>query len=479
MRTSNGLPRAASALAFVAVFVACSGPDRSAAPGVTSQTIGFQYPGKKPVKVTVPISIGPSKIQHVIFLVQENRSFDYIFGGLDKAGKPFPGADTVSNPDPGEPTPHDHLGNVVKMKSGLLEECYSPDHDLPNADLEIDNGKMDAFDEEDVEQLSCAPGPAPTDYVYRFAQESEVSPYWLIGEQYATSDRMFEAIKTSSFAAHLFFVAAQTAHSVDNPAQTPWGCDSAISNTVDVYNEKTGGIVSGVYPCFDIPTLADEMDARGIGWRYYGMPTSDFGYNWISYDAIDQIRNGPDWAADVITPSGQFVTDIAAGKLQAMTWVTPSLADSDHPISVDNAGPSWIATAVNAVGKSKFWDSTAMIITWDDWGGCYDPGPPPTTSSVGLGLRVPLIVVSAYAKHGYVSHIVHSTGSMLHFTEEALGLPSLGQLDSQDDDLADMFAFNKPPRKFKKFSVPMPPDAVVRSATQPRGARYGGSPSDD
>ncbi len=466
------------ALALASVFPGCSVQNASA-PRLTGRTVGGNVGPVNVPGARIPLGIGPSKIEHVVFLVQENRSFDYIFGGLDQSGSPFPGADTVSNPLPGEPTPHDHLGNVVQMQTGLLEECYSPNHDLTNASLEIDKGKMDAFDEEKVEQLACAPGPAPTDYVYRFAAQSEVAPYWQIGEQYAVSDRMFESIKTSSFSAHLYFVAAQTARAIDNPTKTPWGCDSSPANLVDVYNAKTGGVIDGVYPCFDIPTLADELDLRGLAWRYYGMPTSDFGYNWISYDAIDQIRNGADWTSDVVMPSGQFLTDVGAGKLGAMTWVTPSLADSDHPISVSNMGPSWIASALNAVGQSKFWNTTAVIVVWDDWGGWYDHVPPPVTGPVGLGLRVPLIVVSPYAKRGYVSHVVHSFGSMLHFTEEVLNVPSLGQEDSLDDDLADMFDFTQSPKKFVPFKVPKNAAAVVRSAIVPSQPRYGGSPADD
>ncbi len=438
---------------------------------VTIATTDAYYP---PTNVPIPIvygrgnlgiGIGPSKIKHVVFVIQENRSFDNIFGGLDNNGKPFPGADTVSNPNPGEPTPHDHLGNPVTMQTGALEECYDPNHSRPNAVREINGGQMNGFDLEVVSRDTClpTPSPAPTDFVYRFIEYSEVAPYWQMGEQYAISDRMFESITSGSFAAHLYFVAAQSDHTIDNP-NGGWGCDGPPGSIVDVYRDKTGGEYPGVFPCFDMPTLADVLDQRGVPWRQYAAAKdTDFGYSWSMYDAIDQIRNGPDWTTDVINPPGQFITDVGNGTLEPMTWITPLNATSDHPQSFNNMGPAWVASIVNAVGTSQFWDSTAIFIVWDDWGGWYDHVPPPTTGPVGLGLRVPFIIVSPYAKVGYVSHTVHSFGSMLHFTEEVLNLPSLGQEDASDDDLMDVFNFNQAPTPFQTFAPVRHGRAQVRN----------------
>jgi phospholipase C len=398
----------------------------------------------------VTVGVGPRKIKHVVFLIQENRSFDDLFGGLDQNGKPFPGADTVSNPLPGEPTPHDHNGKPVAMKAGLLEECYVPDHEHPAAVLEVNGGAMNGFDLDPINALHCA--SPPPDYIYRYIQESEVAPYWQIGEQYAVSDRMFEPIGAESFSGHLFAVAGQTAGTIDNPDSFPWGCDAPLNTVVDV-EVPGGGEMPGVYPCFEVKSLADVLDERHVTWRYYASPYPDFGYIWSTLDAFDRIRNGNDWTSDVISPPAQFLTDVQNGQLASMTWITPTLATSDHPVSETNMGPAWVASVVDAIGTSRYWSSTAIFIMWDDWGGWYDHVPPPTVSDFGLGLRVPLIVVSPYARGGYVSHVVHTSGSVLRFAEEALDLPSLGEQDALSDDLGDVFDFNRAPRSFSNFAI--------------------------
>ena len=396
------------------------------------------------------IGIGPGKIAHVVVLFQENRSFDNIFGGLDPHGKPFPGADTVSNPNPGEPTPHNHLGKPVPMASGPLAEPWDPAHAHADSLVEVDGGKMDGFDLEQVSKVGGQPGPAPTNFVYRTAAYADVAPYWQLGEQYAISDRMFEPFSSASYGPHLYVVAGQSAGTIDNPDVGYWGCDNGENGVVSVMDEATGGVTGGVAPCFTAPTLADLMDRRGVSWRYYQAAKTDLGYFWSAYDSFDDIRNGPDWSAKVISPPTRIIADVKSGKLAAMTWVTPTNATSDHPQSDSAEGPAWIASVVDAIGESPFWSSTAIFITWDDWGGWYDHVPPPVTDPYfGLGVRVPLIVVSPYARAGYVSHVTHTTGSILHFAEEALDLPSLGEEDARQDDLSDAFDFTQRPRPFK------------------------------
>jgi phospholipase C len=436
------------------------GPDRFSGPIVVTA---------KRVAASVGVGIGPSKIEHVVVLLQENRSFDNIFGGLDQNGKPFPHADTVSNPIPGEPTPHDHNGNPVTMQVGRLEECYDPLHLHANSVTDVDGGKMDGFDNEDVIREQCAPSPAPTDYVYRTIDESEVAPYWEMGEQYATSDRMFSPFGSGSYGQHLYFVAGQSANTIDNPSGGPWGCDGVATSLVGVIIPDTGGQTPGVFTCFSVPTLADSLDRRGVSWRSYTAVKPDFGVNWNAYDSFSTVRYGPDWTTNVTGPPSQIITDAQNGNLAAMNWVTPTNATSDHPQDHSDLGPAWIASVVNGIGQSKYWKSTAIFITWDDWGGWYDHVPPPVVSTVGLGIRVPLIVISPYAKKGYVSHVTHTTGSILHFAEEVFDLDSLGQDDAREDDLMDVFNFAQKPRRFKAFAYPQRHSDVLRAATVPGG----------
>jgi phospholipase C len=176
---------------------------------------------------------------------------------------------------------------------------------------------------------------------------------------------------------------------------------------------------------------------------------------WSGYQAVRHIFDGPDWKSDIITPQRRFLTDVKAGDLASVTWITPTCPDSDHLLCGGGFGPSWVASVVNAIGESKFWDSTAIFVQWDDWGGMYDPVPPPFEDYDGLGFRVPLIVISPYAKQNYVSHVQYETASIMRFAEDAFGLPRLSAADARAASPADdCFDFTKRPRKFVPIHSP-------------------------
>ena len=140
------------------------------------------------------------------------------------------------------------------------------------------------------------------------------------------------------------------------------------------------------------------------------------------------------------------------------TWDT-----SDHSSNGSDAGPAWVASVVNAVGQSQFWKSTAVFVFWDEWGGWYDPVPPPYEDYDGLGFRVPLIVISPYAKKNYVSHVQYEHGSILRFAENAFGLGQLSAADARANDPAtDCFDFTQKPRTFKSFKTGLPPHYFER-----------------
>jgi phospholipase C len=182
-------------------------------------------------------------------------------------------------------------------------------------------------------------------------------------------------------------------------------------------------------------------------------------------------HSGGDWSKVVLNQT-QVLTDIANSQLQQVTWVIPSGQASDHAESNDGSGPSWVASVVNAIGSSPYWANTAIFITWDDWGGWYDHVAPPLIyNSYEYGFRVPLIVVSPYAKRAYVSHVTHDFGSILKFIEEDFTLPSLGYADARADDLLDCFDFTQSPPAFQMIPAartaayflhnkqkPLPPD---------------------
>ena len=152
---------------------------------------------------------------------------------------------------------------------------------------------------------------------------------------------------------------------------------------------------------------------------------------WSAYQNISQIYNGSDWKKDVISPQTHFFGDVSKGKLRDLSWITPTCENSDHAGCGSNTGPAWVASLVNAIGKSKYWDSTAIFIFWDDYGGWYDPEPPAKVDYDGLGIRIPMLIVSAYAKAGYVSHTHYEHGSILKFVEDTFGLANLAASDKR------------------------------------------------
>ena len=179
-----------------------------------------------------------------------------------------------------------------------------------------------------------------------------------------------------------------------------------------------------------------------------------------SFDAIKWVREGPDWTNNVISPQTKILTDLPK-QLAAVTWITPTGKDSDHPNSDSDTGPSWVANIVNAVGESPYWKSTAIVVLWDDWGGWYDHVTPPQLDYLGLSFRVPMLIISPYAKKGYVDHTQFEFGSVVKFTENVFSLPSLGYTDQRANGLTDAFDFSQKPRAFQKIPCKYPPSHFI------------------
>jgi phospholipase C len=184
---------------------------------------------------------------------------------------------------------------------------------------------------------------------------------------------------------------------------------------------------------------------------------------WEPFEAIKYVRYGPDWNSKIIAPQSKILSDAAQGQLASVSWVTPAQQDSDHPVSHSDRGPSWVASVVNAIGESAYWPASAIIVIWDDWGGFYDNASPPQLDYRGLGIRVPCLIISPYAKRGYVSHVQYEYGSILRFIEEVNGLPagsigprSQGYTDARASTLDDAFDFTQKPRKFSKIRAKYP-----------------------
>jgi hypothetical protein len=194
---------------------------------------------------------------------------------------------------------------------------------------------------------------------------------------------------------------------------------------------------------------------------------------WSAYQAIKHICYGPDWDKDVkpFSPPSKFLTDIGSGELRAVTWITPTCADSDHAGCNSAAGPSWVASLVNAIGKSQFWNSTAVFIFWDDSGGWYDPEPPQFLKDSdydSLGYRLPLLIISPYAKKGYVDHTHYEHGSILKFAEQIFGLPPLAASDMRANSPKNAFDFLQSPRQFVPIKAPLDANHFIHEAPDGR-----------
>jgi phospholipase C len=384
-----------------------------------------------------PSPIPAGKIQHVVVIMQGNRSFDHMFQG-------YPGADTASTAMSN--------GAVVPLKKVGLGYGQDVDHSHTNWWTQFHGGKMDGFG---------TSGALP----YSYIDPSEVQPYWKMAQAFTLGDRMFQSNTGPSFVAHQYMIAGQSGNASENPSGNVWGCDASASTRVALVGPN-GTDLPGVFPCFDYETMADLLDAKGVSWKYYAPGSSDSFYVISAFQAIRHIRYGPDWTSKIVSPETHILTDIKAGNLAQVTWLVPTFNNSDHPGSPAQ-GPDWVASVVNAIGASKYWDSTAIFVAWDDWGGWYDHVPPPQVDAMGLGFRVPLIVVSPYAKHGYVSHVVHESSGMLRYMEEVFGLPSLGTRDSISDDFADCFDYTQKPAAYPKIETRLSPEFFL--AQKPSG----------
>jgi phospholipase C len=398
---------------------------------------------------------GIGTVKHIVYIVQENRSLDDLFQG-------YPGADTVSSGK-------DSYGQTVQLQPIKLTTPYEIDHSAEGMFRACDGDpkypgtdcKMDGFN---LEHLYGGPHLGQ----YGYVPHGETKPYFDIAHEFVLADRMFASQLDESFVAHQYIIAAQAQSSVDVP-DSYWGCPGGRDDFVEtITHKRTFG--KEQQPCFDYQTLGDELDAAGLEWRFYtSRYTKPFAGLWSAYQAIRHIYDGPDWKRDIITPQKQFIRDVRAGNLASFTWITPTCPDSDHLSCGGGFGPSWVTSLVDTIGESKFWDSTVVFVQWDDWGGMYDHVPPPHRGYDGLGFRVPLLVISPYAKKNYVSHTQYETASVLHFAEDVFGLANLSDADARAASPAgDCLDFKQRARKFVPIKAPKGPSFFLNQPVDDR-----------
>ncbi len=442
---------------------------------------------------------GPScsPIRHIVIIVQENRSFENLFAGYPGADAPMSG--TTS------------FGKQIALQPISMLDAKDVSHIFASGVRDVNGGKMDGFNlnpSATIELVSVSPlviksvpsgkaGP----YAYSYVGRAESLPYWTMAKQYTLADHMFPTDQGPSWTAHIALVTSNVTLSQNTALRDfpivpgrgfksgiPWDCDASASTKTATVEFISGGRFRkgppGPRPCFttsQYASMADTLDKAKVSWRYYAPEIGTTGLGptgglWSAFGSISNVRYGPDWK-NVVNPPGQILKDVPAGKLAAVTWVVPDWYDSDHagyPTLLKLAGakvsmgPAWVAAIVNTIGKSRFWKDTAIVVTWDEWGGFYDNAVPPRLGPDGLGIRVPAIVISPYARPGYVSHTSYEFGSILKFVEQnfgakPLGPASLGYTDARSASIVDSFNFKQKPIAFKPIKAPYPPSCFYAS----------------
>jgi phospholipase C len=391
-------------------------------------------------------------IKHVVFVIKENRTFDNLFGR-------FPGANGVTvGSDQGVERP---LTRALDKLPADINHCYE-------CGIQAwDEGKMDGF--------ATVSEPARL-YAYTQYRPEQIPNLWHWAKEFVLGDNFFASAQGPSFPNHLYTIAATSGGTHENPTQDralleerhrktgqfkAWGCDSLEGAYVEVTSSE--GVTERVPPCFDFETEGDLLSEANVPWAYYSATQHQNGYLWSAYDAVRHVREHRQTWQSHIFPVDGLIRDIHDGRLPPVTWVTPRFALSDHPEYSMCWGENWTTQVVNAVMRGPMWKDTAIFIVWDDYGGFYDHVPPPQVDGFGFGMRVPMLLISPYAKDGYVDHTLGEFSSILRFIEDNWGLTQLTHRDRDADNMTQGFDFSHPPR---------PPDPLPLRAPDCRGPRF-------
>jgi phospholipase C len=479
----------AAAVAAIAVVASCTGAPHSTSSS-PSHSASLTPPTGSLAGSASAESSGIRKIAHVIVIMQENRSFDTYFGT-------YPGADGIPmvNGQPG-----------VCVPTGAGEPCVRPyvdhadvngggPHGQTNAAADIDGGKMDGF----ITQLSgarkgCADPNNPacansaTPDVMGYHTRTDIPNYWSYAQNYVLQDHMFEPNASWSLPEHLFQVSEWSAACTEH--NNPGSCTNALQDPGRPSHAglPDAAIISGTGPgsgpIYAWTDLTYLLHKNNVSWGYYvvagtepdceddtavsctaGKQNAKTPGIWNPLPYFDTVR--ADGQESNIQSVDRYYAAAKAGQLPAVSWIVPSGAVSEHPPGAVSAGQAYVTSLINAAMTGPQWDSTAIFLAWDDWGGFYDHVPTATVDVNGYGLRVPGLVISPYAKKSYIDHQTLSFDAYDKFIEDdflhgqRLDPRTDGRPDPRPDvretlpilgDLTHDFDFTQPPRP----STPLP-----------------------
>jgi phospholipase C len=395
-------------------------------------------------------------IQHVVFIVKENRSFDHYFGT-------YPGAD-------GATTGVTHDGKTVPLRDAPDIEPIDLPHSFTEGLVDIDGGKMDGLDLLEPDLAG-----------YSQHSRADLPHYFAYADRFVLADHFFTSQFGSTYPEHLYVAAAQSNKIVDNKLSTDHAgnyCDDpteysdrfrdglteADKKTIidlehavnsDDAKTKLANFREPIRLCFDIKVEADELEKAGVSWKYYVLQD-----RWMNVmQSIKHVRYGPEWNK-VVEPD-QFLTDLSEGQLPHVSWLIPPDSFNEHPgagVSVCS-GENWTVEQLNALQKSPEWKSTLVVLVWDDFGGFYDHVPPPRYDIMGLGPRTPALIMSPWTVRGSnklggsIDHTTYEFSSVLRFIEDRWGLKPLTSRDQRADPLTGALDFTQQPN-MKKLILP-------------------------
>jgi phospholipase C len=418
---------------------------------------------------------GANPIKHVVFLIKENRTFDNYFGlyghGADGASE---GGTLVCR---GAEPKHCEPGDPIPLKWAKDQQPHDITHGFVSGLYSIDGGRMDGYN-------IIGSGTDLTGYVQMHRDcdppQGCIPNYYRYADRFVLADHFFTSMYGPTFPEHLYTVAAQSDGIVDNKSTVDHPgnyCDDPSEYTphfplrgpnklTDSQMKQIMGIednVTGAIPdnflhiaqywedertCVPIKALPMQLEKAGVSWKYYA--DKDQWQN--AAQAIKGWRYNPKlWAK--VQPPEQLYKDIQAHKMPAVSWLIPPEAYNEHPGSGDSvcAGENWTVQHVNMIMHSEYWDSTAIVVVWDDFGGFYDHVPPPHYDIMGLGPRTPALIISPYAKRGdnpdggSVDHTDYEFSSVLAFIEKTFGLKPMTDRDRRAKPLSGAFDFSQKP----------------------------------
>ena len=376
-------------------------------------------------------------IKHVVYIIKENRTYDNYFGRYPE----------------GDGATEGQTSNGKTVQLSVASDVLEPDlgHGFFDAVESINGGKMNGYDlVTNGESLNG----------YSAFTRAGLPAYWAYADNFVLGDRMFSSMYGPTFPEHLYTIGAQAAGVVGNKleATSPGGYCGDPGETVYAFRKlsdqerkdvmeaeekvdtgRVGDFWERVRACFDFKVMPDMLNKHDISWRYYDEDGS--WYNAIL--AIDHLYNSKYWGPNVV-PQDEFIPDVENGRLATITWLIPGEGNNEHPGGPSVcAGENWSVDVINAIMNSKYWKNTAIFLTWDDFGGFYDHVVPPHLDEMGLGPRMPLLIISPWAKQGYVDSTTYEFSSVLKFIETVYNLPSLTKRDAAASNMLNAFDFSQ------------------------------------